>query len=158
MNQPFRSILLKFFLILTISALAGIISNKLNSQPIPLIRPAISRQPGDSSEILDIDLAQAYLLFQEGNAIFIDARTPEEFQAGHIRNALNIPQQTSRAEKVQIFLRIPSDKIVVTYCGQAECNLSKELAIQMSQSGFQHLRIFFGGWEAWKHASYPTEP
>lgn len=55
--------------------------------------------------------ADAKRLVQAG-ATLVDVRTPEEFSAGHIQGAVNIPVQhiDSRAAE------IPKDKPVVVYC------------------------------------------
>ena len=37
-----------------------------------------------------VNLAQAYALFQQGQALFIDARPPDEYAELHIPKALNI--------------------------------------------------------------------
>lgn len=46
--------------------------------------------------------------------VLIDSRLPEEYQAGHIPGAINIPAERMRAEAV----RLPKDKTtpVIFYC------------------------------------------
>jgi rhodanese-related sulfurtransferase len=46
--------------------------------------------------------------------VLIDTRTPEEYQAGHIPGAINIPAERMRAEAA----RLPKDKStpVIFYC------------------------------------------
>jgi rhodanese-related sulfurtransferase len=48
------------------------------------------------------------------NIVLIDTRTPEEYQAGHIPGAINIPAERMRAEAA----RLPKDKStpVIFYC------------------------------------------
>jgi rhodanese-related sulfurtransferase len=53
----------------------------------------------------------ARALVQKG-AVLVDVRTPEEFAAGHIAGALNIPVQELDARKGEL----PKDKDLVLYC------------------------------------------
>lgn len=49
----------------------------------------------------------------EHGAVLLDVRTPEEFEAGHIDGALNIPLHELSARAVELG---PTDRAVVVYC------------------------------------------
>jgi len=56
----------------------------------------------------------AGLMTEERKAALIDVRSPEEYQAGHIPGAVNIPAERLTAEKK----RLPKDKStpLIFYC------------------------------------------
>lgn len=58
-----------------------------------------------------VDGAQARRLVTAG-AVLLDVRTPEEFRAGHIAGAINIPVDALAARTSEL----PRDRPVVVYC------------------------------------------
>ncbi|MCX6149803.1 MAG: rhodanese-like domain-containing protein [Ignavibacteriales bacterium] len=103
-----------------------------------------------------IYLKQASTLFKSKKAIFIDARDKWDFADGHIPNALNIPEY-SFDNSNPILQTIPLDKTIVTYCGGDDCDISSKLAENLFGLGYKKVFIFFGGWNEWIKAGYPSE-
>lgn len=77
-------------------------------------------------------------------AIVIDVRSPEEFAAGHIDSAINIPLDTLAARAS--FL--PKDAIIVTVCGKGG-GRSERAASELRALGFDSVRSLCGGTQAW---------
>lgn len=103
-----------------------------------------------------LDLAQALELFEQGEAVFVDARMPDEFAAGHIPGAMNLPYDELESH-LDVLNYLPDGGLVITYCDGSECELSLELADELTAMGFGQVRVFFGGWEQWFEAGHPTE-
>ena len=106
-------------------------------------------------EPIAIKLGQAYKLFKQ-NIIFIDARANEDYKAGHIKGALNLPYYNFDPYK-KILEKIPKNDILVTYCAGSDCDLSILLGKQLFEMGYKRVYIFFDGWNEWEKAKYPTE-
>lgn len=90
----------------------------------------------------DISNAEARSLIERGARI-VDVRTPEEFAAGHIPGAENVPME-------QVAVQAGSwDKTepVVLYCATGE--RSAYVFQQLAQAGFQHLYNLKAGIIAW---------
>lgn len=83
--------------------------------------------------------------------LLLDVRTPEEFAAGHIAGAVNIPydQVASRLEE------IPKDKEVVLYCksGRRSGMAAETLAV----NGYTKLGHLDGDMQGWTAAGRPVE-
>lgn len=100
---------------------------------------------------------EALILFRRGDALFIDARHSYDFELGHIKGAMNIPLQEFHNGH-PLLASVPRNKLIVTYCDGEECNSSVELAREMYAAGYSNVRIFFGGWNEWRHHNLPQEP
>ena len=102
-----------------------------------------------------ITIDQAYKLFKQG-VVFIDARESEEYTDDHILNAISIPfyEYDENAFKLN---SIKKDQPVVVYCAGSDCDLSILLGDQLFEMGYKKTYIFFGGWNEWLDAKYPTE-
>lgn len=108
----------------------------------------------------NISLNIAKLLF-EHNALFIDGRKKEEFDAGHIKGAINIPYEDfykkTQEEKIQTMKKFNKQGIIVVYCDGGSCDISIDLAYEFARIDFTSLNIFREGYIAWEKAGYPTE-
>jgi len=122
---------------------------------IPFMATAcgVGEQTADGYE--DAPVAHAYEHWQQGSYspipfVFIDVRTVEEFQAGHIEGAHLIPLQVLADHLADI----PKDKQVYVYCHSG--NRSAKAATLLAGKGFKNIENIVGGIEAWKSAGYPV--
>jgi rhodanese-related sulfurtransferase len=104
-----------------------------------------------------IGLQGAKRLFDGRQAVFLDARKPEDYAAGHIPGAVNLYPEEFDAVAPRVLPRLDPAREYVLYCTGSECDLSHELAAKLSQQGFGDLKVFFGGWPEWQKAGYPVE-
>ena len=81
---------------------------------------------------------------QEPAAIILDVRRPEEFQAGHIPGAINIPNETIGAEALP---QLPDkDQTILVYCRSG--NRSKQASEKLAELGYTQV-LEFGGILDW---------
>lgn len=83
----------------------------------------------------------------------IDVRSPEEFEQGHVPDAINIPMD-QLIENVQ---DIAPDQPIVTYCnmyhpGQSRGEKAQQL---LSEKGFK-VQAIDGGFKEWTRLQLPT--
>ncbi len=104
-----------------------------------------------------ISLAEAQDLFVGGQALFVDSRSREEYSAGHILGAINIPFEEKKAKETVGKLGIPASKMIVVYCHGGDCQMSIGLAKLLSSAGFKTIKIYSGGWAEWAAAGLPVE-
>ncbi len=79
------------------------------------------------------------------NAIVIDVRTPQEFQAGHIKNAINIPYEVIGFKIKQVTEE--KDKDILLYCRSGR--RSGIALTTLHKMGYTHVQNM-GGYEAFK--------
>jgi len=88
----------------------------------------------------------------EKNVIFLDVRTPAEFNGtaqdkfGAIKNAINIPVQEleTRVNELDKY----KDKEIIVYCSHS--HRSPRASYILTQKGFTHVTNMLGGMSVWK--------
>ncbi|MBX2991200.1 MAG: rhodanese-like domain-containing protein [Bacteroidetes bacterium] len=119
--------------------------------PVPLIAAPQAVVPPEF-----VSYEEALKLFNEGKAIFADARHEYDFKLGHIPGAVNVPLKDFILQTSPL-ANTPEDRLIITYCDGEDCNSSIELAQKLSEAGFTKVRMFFGGWNEWQQHNLSTE-
>ena len=126
-----------------------------NPAPLPN-NPAPAIMPNQGDSFPRLSLIGAKDRFDKKTCIFLDARKPEEYQAGHIPGALNFygnePDRYAPIVMPQLFNK---NWEIITYCHGGDCDLSLQVAKTLSEAGYSRVEIFEGGWPEWKNAGYP---
>lgn len=109
-----------------------------------------SNDPGGSLQAVSRDDLLAGL--REGSVALLDVRPHEEFQAGHLPDAINIP-----LDELETMLdALPRDREIVAYCRGPYCVLSHEAVERLRKLGFR-VRRFDEGFPQWKAAGLPVQ-
>ena len=106
-----------------------------------------------SPTIRKIDIGVAKTLF-ENNMLFVDARSEEYFENGHIPNAICNDDINLLIEQIDI--RIEVDESFIVYCSDDDCGSSEELAYTLQEQGFMSIYVFKGGWKQWTNNNLPV--
>jgi rhodanese-related sulfurtransferase len=112
------------------------------------------------ANITEVD--PSWVLENLGNSEYtvLDVREPDEFEAGHLANAINIPRGflEVRAD-LEHYKRDPRlqdrNLKLVCYCGGG--HRSALAADTLRQMGFTNPLSMRGGWTEWVERGYPTE-
>jgi len=111
--------------------------------------------PDDMTDPMLVNLEFSKYHFDAGSATFIDSRDPEDYESGHIKNAINIPYDYYE-DYEDVINGLDDDSIYIIYCSGGECSLSIDLADYLyNEKLFDKLLIFEGGWPEWQDAGYP---
>lgn len=164
--MPDRTLFKELLILLGVSVAVALIVNHLSPKGIPLLGnwdPSAgvvsAKSKGEEGANFSIikDVAIAKQIFDQGKAVFVDARSEVSFEQGHIAGAVSLPVGRFQ-EKIQSFseLREPSTPIV-TYCSGRTCEDSHTLAGLLAMYGYLDIRIFIDGYPAWKEKGYPSE-
>ena len=131
-------------IILFISILAGFTYNGISDQQIPLLYKPFIVESGSTLSISDARMIHKYK-----SALFIDARIKEEFDAGHIPDAINIPANLGRSDKIKLLEQLPKNLQIIVYCENPQCHFAERMAKEMHYMKFKSVVVFNGGWDAW---------
>lgn len=146
----------QIFCIIAISALFAFSFNTLRPEGLPLVFADESiitfEEPGGYISIKD-----AALLFLSKRAIFIDARSQEEFKQGHIKDALSLPVENFAIFYDDIKGKIEDRELIITYCDGEKCPLSEDLAHELIDTGLTNVQVLKNGWTLWNREGLPIE-
>ncbi len=133
-------------------------------QPEPVRQPpaqAQARPPlpfiPESDQPVQVKLATAKLLFDAGGALFLDAREPTDFEAGHIPGALQMTREDALNDPDRVKALPVRGRPIVTYCDGGPCESSLELARALVGAGYRKVLVFAGGYPEWVAAGHPVE-
>jgi rhodanese-related sulfurtransferase len=91
-------------------------------------------------------------IINRGKNVIVDVRTPEEFAAGHLRDAKNIPLADFGTRIGE--LEKSKGKSIVVVC---QTGARADKAVRLLQgAGFEDVVALDGGLTAWHAASLPT--
>lgn len=91
---------------------------------------------------------------REGRVTVIDVRPPEEYAAGHLPGAVNIP--LAELEKRLADLGEHKDQEIVAYCRGPHCVLAFDAVARLREKGLKARRLE-DGYPEWKTAGLPVE-
>ena len=85
------------------------------------------------------------LMESESDYIILDVRTPGEYAEGHIKGAINIPNETIGSDEIP---ELPDkDQLILVYCRSG--NRSKQASQKLADLGYTMIKEF-GGINSWQ--------
>lgn len=87
-----------------------------------------------------------------GLVTVLDVRPPEEFTAGHLPGAMNVPAD----DLARRLKKLPKTREVIAYCRGPYCLLSVDAVALLRKKGFKARRLE-DGFPEWKAAGLPVE-
>ena len=133
-------------------SLTGVMAHAQMKSAVPKKSPLVSSAKQQSTGKLQlISQADAYKLYRENKAVFIDVRSNAQFSLGHIKGSLSIPG----SQIVSRFSEVPTGKVVITYCACTAEQSSGVAATNLINHGVKNVWALKGGWADWKNNRYP---
>ena len=127
--------------------LRGVAENKL-AEVDRLVRDFVSRR----GEFEAIPAEEVLDRAKKGLVLVLDVRPPEEYAAGHLPGAVNIPIKELEARLASL----PKRKEIVAYCRGAYCVWSYEALESLHKRGFRARRLK-DGFPGWRATGLPVE-
>jgi rhodanese-related sulfurtransferase len=140
----------------------GLAYNTFSDAGIPLKTPAKQSASEAQDWRLHVQGFRATLsdtrqAFDGRETVFIDARSPSAYRAGHIPGAHNLPVSNYWTYAKDVLEGLPKDTPIITYCSGGSCLTSVTLAEALQKKyGFTDVRAFYKGWSAWIATGYPS--
>ena len=107
-----------------------------------------------TAEFKEITVDEAYQIFTgDKDYLFIDVRSEDEYNSGHIEGAIHIPVSEIESRLNEI----PKDKLVIVYCNGSSCSRSSTAADILIENGFDQVYNIGGdGIFEWIEKGYPV--
>ena len=104
-----------------------------------------------------LNLTEVKQAFDRGDAVFVDARSAFDYEAGHIPGALHLSSHASAARLREVLASYPADSRVIAYCSGSGCQSSSALAKRLVEESVRdEVYVLTGGWPAWQAAGFPV--
>ncbi len=100
-----------------------------------------------------VNTAEAIRMINQDNAIVVDVGEPQEFQQGHIVNAINAPLG-KLGDHITGLSKYKAKPIIVS-CRSGQG--STKGALRLKKNGFEQVCTLSGGMMAWQRDSLPVE-
>jgi phage shock protein E len=102
--------------------------------------------------VTEISPVEAAEKARTGEAVIIDVRDSEEWDEGHIPDALHLSRGTL---ELDIEEKVPDpNAVIICHCGGG--GRSALAAESLKKMGYKNVRSIAGGLKAWKAAGLPT--
>ncbi len=144
-----------------VGAALGLGANTLTPRPAPLggrvaataeSPGAMCQVPGQAVVVPRISVDDATPLCVACSAVFVDARSAEEYAAGHVTGAVHLAPGNSPET---VLWQLGSDRMVIVYDRDPSCAQADEVAKTLLARGVRDVRVLTGAWPAWMAAGGP---
>lgn len=105
------------------------------------------------SQIKEVSCDEAQSIL--GKRVILDVREYDEFAAGHLPGAINIPRGVLEFKIGMVPEAAPKDAALLIYCrtsGRAALS-----AVQLQKLGYSDVLSMSGGYEQWEKENRPSE-
>jgi rhodanese-related sulfurtransferase len=94
---------------------------------------------------------EAKALVAAGQALLVDVRLPAVYDAGHIPDAISLPEASS-AEVINAFLKkVPTNMTLIVYCSSTSCSQSKRVADRLvGMHQWASVKYMTGGYQEYQ--------
>jgi rhodanese-related sulfurtransferase len=154
MRRFWPRLLIEALVLAAIGAVAGLARNAARTEPLPYDLPETLLLAESGAR--PVFAREALRLYEAGDFIFVDAREPEEFLAGHVAGALSLP--AGRCDELYDSLRLwAGGQPLLVYAGRDNFLPADELAHRLRERGEPRVLVLAAGFEGWAAQGCPVE-
>ncbi|MCC6349604.1 MAG: hypothetical protein IT347_08435 [Candidatus Eisenbacteria bacterium] len=122
---------------------------------VPVVPADVPAIP-ETKEPFETGLAIVRRLHAANAAVFVDARSADEYAQGHIAGALHLSFDDV-FRNPELAKQLDDRGLpIVAYCGGGDCDLSRNLAFSLIDAGKKRVLVFLDGLPAWEQAGLPV--
>ena len=149
-----RALLLQALLVAALGAVVGLGANASSPRPVPLRQPVHAKAETTCEGVPRIEVAEALALCDGCRAVFVDARAPDAYAAGHVIGAVHLPP-AGHPDAARVLAVLRAAPLVIVYDADASCTLADEVAARLMGEGIARVRVLSGAWPGWEAAKGP---
>lgn len=156
-KQTVKEALILIFSAVGIALAVYAVSPDNMAHPPAVVDQRAEELPTTESTFAEISIEEAARLYEEKSVIFVDARHADDFEAGHIKGAVNLYAMDQDIWLSGFLYATDPTFTIVTYCDGESCHLATELAELLYLNGFNNIFYLNNGWSQWLEGGFPTE-
>jgi rhodanese-related sulfurtransferase len=153
MKPILRRAVFEGVIVLAAALVAGLAVNHARTEGIPLVAEAEAFRVRTNAEFMKAE--DALRFFDEGTAIFLDAREPELYAVKRIEGSINVSPSAGGVEGVAWLAGV--DVPIICYACEKNQRAAGVLADMLLKMGCKQVYILHGGFEGWRESGFPME-
>jgi rhodanese-related sulfurtransferase len=147
----FRKALRQGLLLILLGLALGLGANEVRHDGLPLLgRPA-------PQEITTVTVGEAWKLYQQGKAVFLDAREAEIYRSAHLPGAVHVTVESAVGRRADLMKLAEGNRLLITYCDGQGCGKARDLATVLIAERIREVAEMPDGWQGWMEAGFPIE-
>jgi len=123
--------------------------------PVEPEAPEAAETPEGEFKVVTLEEAAGYLAGKK--AIFVDARSKQAWEMGHIPGAIDVPSSDFEKGFAAAKSRLPKDATIIVYCESSHCDQAVDVATRLKALGYLHILHYKQGWVIWDWSKKPRE-
>jgi rhodanese-related sulfurtransferase len=143
--------------LVALACVAALVVNAARYDGLPVL-PGRVPCPGIAlpwwTRIQHLDAAQAHALWEQRAAVFVDARSHQDYIFNHLPGALEMPYRDFSQALARSGDLLARDGLVVIYDGGKPCGEGVRVSKRLS---WARVALLDGGFPAWEQAGYPVQ-
>lgn len=116
------------------------------------VKELVNTYMRDRDELEPVTREELQARMNREEVVVLDVRPDDEYQAGHLPQAISIPPEMLEAR----INALPKDKVIVAYCRGPYCLISYDAVEMLRSRGFKAFRLE-DGFPEWKANNLPFE-
>lgn len=131
---------------------AALLYHLLHDQGILINQTATAQVVGNHFKpaLVEVSAEDVQEQLAKGDLILIDARFPNDYAAGHLPSAVNLPVYSGLVERRDMLAKIRPGQHVVVYCQSESCPWGDVIAADLTFRGYKHVAVYRGGYAEWR--------
>ncbi|MFC1834714.1 rhodanese-like domain-containing protein [Thermodesulfobacteriota bacterium] len=154
--RPIIDTIIRATIIVGLWAVIGLAVSLVSPSGIPWIYVQANTVDLSGVKVDLINEKDARKLFASGEAVFVDARSHEDYDKSHVEGAIFLPPEDVEERYVLVQPLLPEDARIILYCYGPECDMAERVAEFLGQLGYRNMKIMSAGYAAWEKAGYPV--
>jgi 3-mercaptopyruvate sulfurtransferase SseA len=145
--------------IFSLAVIIGLLTNQWRPNKLPLMADHATGNPSSldaKDDGLRISMEEAQSLFFAQAALFLDTRSREFYELGHIQGARSLPLEDFEVQFGEVLKDIGPDMFIITYCDGNSCHSSELVALELLEKGCMNVHVLDDGWTLWQQHHLPT--
>jgi len=154
-------ILVRAVLLCVVGGVLGIAGNALSPHPARLGIPVHAAAESSDAACQDPRASVARVSVEEAKplciactAAFVDARSAQEYAAGHITGAVHLAPGHPAGSLLPKLSAAPT---VIVYDRDRDCAAADQVAVLLKSNGVRDVRVLTGAWPEWLAVGGPGE-
>ena len=100
-------------------------------------------------DVPEISVSEMKQIVERSDVVIFDTRYRRDFNRGAIPHAVNLPIDSSLAERKDALRGVDKSTKIVLYCQSSGCGFADEIASFLKFNGYRNVSLFRGGYREW---------